>query len=418
MKPRILYLSPHSPDGATGASEMRSRAIARALKSVGHVEFIVVGDPADAPSMPAIRSTTFDVTDRLTVRPRPNATFRAKLRWLAAPRSIYPHGCGVGDEDMQRAVHAARECDLVWFFKLRTPNMFPGWSWDRSVVDIDDIPSAYEHTALKTVRSARERCASLLRAISWQRRERRLGDRFSVLGVCSDDDKQYLRRLGVSSPVHVIPNGFDAPVTPPARRPATPPRIGFMGIFDYEPNRQGLDWFVRTCWPRIKQAIPDARLRLVGRDSDGPLKPEGPDIDGLGWIPDPAEEIASWSHTIVPIRIGAGTRGKIAHAFGVKCPVVSTPLGAYGYDVHSGVELLLADSSSDFAGACIALVREPAFADAIAERAWQRFLVNWTWEAIQPRIWAAAEDALRRARERRPGHRPSAVPLRVHGHVS
>src|SRR5262245_34225833 len=126
MKPRILYFSPHWPDRATGASEIRSRAIARALKSVGHVEFIVVSDPADAPGMPATPSATFDVTDCLTVHTHPNTTLRSKMQWFASSRSVYPHGCGVSAVEMQRVVHAAREFDLVWFFKLRTPNMFPG----------------------------------------------------------------------------------------------------------------------------------------------------------------------------------------------------------------------------------------------------------------------------------------------------
>jgi len=75
--------------------------------------------------------------------------------------------------------------------------------------------------------------------------------------------------------------------------------------------------------------------------------------------------------------------------------VVSTPLGAHGYEAHSGDEMLLADSPVDFARACVRLVRNQAEADAIAERAWQKFLQSWTWEAIRPRVWAAAEDALR-----------------------
>ena len=97
---------------------------------------------------------------------------------------------------------------------------------------------------------------------------------------------------------------------------------------------------------------------------------------------------------IVPIRIGAGTRGKIAHAFGRKCPVVSTTLGAYGYEVTDMREIILADSPAAFARACVTTIQEPALAAEIAERAWQRFLQQWTWEAIRPRVWAAAEDCL------------------------
>lgn len=34
-------------------------------------------------------------------------------------------------------------------------------------------------------------------------------------------------------------------------------------------------------------------------------------------------------------------------------------------------------------------------ASAMADCAYAAFLRNWTWDALAPRVWAAAEDALR-----------------------
>jgi glycosyltransferase involved in cell wall biosynthesis len=195
--------------------------------------------------------------------------------------------------------------------------------------------------------------------------------------------------------MHVIPNGFDRPPTEPVRKLAKPPRIGFIGILDYEPNLEGIRWFVGECWPRIKQEVPDACLRLVGRYSDSTPGLAGPGIDGLGFVADAAGEIATWSAMVVPIRVGAGTRGKIAHAFSLRCPVVSTSLGAYGYDALDGREMFLADSAEDFASACIRTIRRPAEAAGVAERAWTGFLKSWTWDAIRPRIRDAVEECLR-----------------------
>ncbi len=108
--------------------------------------------------------------------------------------------------------------------------------------------------------------------------------------------------------MHVIPNGFERPQVVPVRTPANPPRLGFIGVFDHTPNVEGIHWFVTHCWPRVKQEIPNVRLRLVGRHSDGTLKPIGADIDALGWLPDPNPEIMTWTAMIVPILGGAGTR--------------------------------------------------------------------------------------------------------------
>jgi glycosyltransferase involved in cell wall biosynthesis len=154
---------------------------------------------------------------------------------------------------------------------------------------------------------------------------------------------------------------------------------------------------VEKSWPRIKREIPNAKLRLVGKYTDGLLKPANPDVEGLGWIRDPSEEIATWSGMIVPIRLGAGTRVKVAEAFSRKCPLISTRLGARGYDCVDGKELLLADSPEAFARACIYVLQKPSDAAAMAERAWLRFLEQWTWDAIAPHVWATAEHCLRLA---------------------
>jgi glycosyltransferase involved in cell wall biosynthesis len=329
------------------------------------------------------------------VQPSRNRGWRRKLAWVLNPRVEYPHGGGVDRESMERVLRTAAQFDVVWFCKLRTPNMFPRWAWTRSVVDVDDVPSTYEQSVQRVAIRPRERLLTAVRVFSWRRRDKLLGDRFSVLGVCSEADKRYLEGLGVQAPIYVIPNGFEGPSETAVRNPATPPRIGFIGIFDYEPNLAGIKWFTSECWPRIKREVPDARLRLVGRHSDGPRAPAGPDIDGLGWVANAAEEMATWSAMIVPILVGAGTRGKIAHAFSLRCPVVSTSLGAYGYEATDGREMFLADSPEDFSSACVRAMQRPREAAEMAERAWQQFLEKWSWDAIRPRVWAAAEHCLR-----------------------
>jgi len=130
-----------------------------------------------------------------------------------------------------------------------------------------------------------------------------------VITVCSEDDRRY---LGPGPNVHVIPNGFVRPDSEPVRRAMTAPLLGFIGTFEYAPNAGGVRWFVDHCWPLIRDRIPGARLRLIGRGSDGPEGPKGDGIEALGWVADPTVEIATWSAMVVPVRTSAGTRIKIA----------------------------------------------------------------------------------------------------------
>jgi glycosyltransferase involved in cell wall biosynthesis len=390
---RILYLAPCWP-GRVYGSALRATHIARSLQAIGQVDFVVV-KPADDEDE---RSSTRNLGDCLGVKRL------VKLRWVEwhplrerLRAGLDPRFMGYEDrlaepQDRLSVLNSLAGYQLVWIHALRTANVFDLWVWPRSVMDIDDIPSTFLQTLRENGHSVAERLRASFRVRAAKRRERLLPNRFTTLSVCSEADRQYLR---IDRKVHVIPNGFEAPGNEPLRCPAYSPRIGFIGIFKYPPNAAGVRWFVERCWPRIKQHIPDARLRLVGSGSEGPLAPSGGDIDALGYVEDAAAEMATWSAMIVPLHIGAGTRVKIAEAFSRKCPVISTSLGAYGYDVADGRELLLADTAEAFASACVRVIRQPSEAAALAERAWHQFLKKWTWDAIQPRVWAAAEECLR-----------------------
>jgi glycosyltransferase involved in cell wall biosynthesis len=159
------------------------------------------------------------------------------------------------------------------------------------------------------------------------------------------------------------------------------PRIGFIGLLDYEPNLQGIQWFIKSVWPMVKKNIPGARLRLVGQYSGCETIACGTDIDHLGWVADIGSEIDSWSAMIVPIQQGGGSRIKIAEAIARRCPVISTSIGAYGYDLINRREAILADDPFDFATACIDTINSAALRETITECAFRKYSDNCTWEA-------------------------------------
>jgi len=393
-RPRILYVTPFWPHKGITGVHLRCLNVLRALQQMGSVEVVFLGDEYSKGVQAGQPAVEVKVAHILEVTPRPNQGLMEKLRWTFDPESDYPYGCGVSQEGMQRVLRELDQFDLIWFFKPRAADMFPNAVWPRSVLDIDDVPSAFEHSDLQTQRGPIDRLMTLRRLYAWTRRDKLLGERFTVLSVCSEEDKERLKSLGLTVPIHVIPNGFEEPVGKTTRRPATPPRIGFIGQLEYAPNREGVRWFLSQCWSQIKSGVPDARLRLVGPGSDGLVQKPDPDVDVLGYVTDPSEEMQTWALMVVPIRVGGGTRVKIAQAFSQRCPVVSTRLGAYGYDVQDGIEMYLADSPASFSNACVKAIREPEETAQMAERAWGEYLKKWTWKAIHPRIWEAAENCL------------------------
>ena len=390
-KPKILFVSPCWPVDRTHGGQLRALHIGRALKECGDVSVVVVNPDATWPDANKRTATEFRVVGEVEGAVVGRG-FSDRVRRTLDPRFHNVHALLAAKEEQQRIYQLAEAADIVWFLKLRSANILNRWHWPHSVMDIDDVPSTYSQTVSATAETIIERARRRLHVWIERRRERLLLERFTVLSVSSEVDR---RLLGFAERLHVIPNGFERPAQVPIRNPASPPLIGFMGLFDYAPNYQGVRWFVDNCWQRIREEIPGVRLRLVGSGTDGPQRPNDAAVDGLGWVADPANEIASWSLMIVPIQTGAGTRIKLVDGFSRKCPVVSTAFGALGYDVESGRELLIADTPRGFADACIALIRDRGCALRMAERAYSTFLDKWTWEAIAPRVWAAADECLR-----------------------
>jgi glycosyltransferase involved in cell wall biosynthesis len=387
----ILFVCPCWPVDRTHGGQLRALHIGRALKQYGDVSVVVVNPDATWPDANERTAAEFRVVGEVegTVT---GSGFADRVRRTLNPRFHNVHGLLASEEEQRRIYQLAQAADMVWFLSLRSANILNRWHWPHSVMDINDVPSTYAQTESATAERAIDRARRRLHVWVERRRERLLLERFTVLSVCSELDR---RLLGFAERLHVIPNGFERPVRVPTRTPASRPLIGFIGLFDYAPNHEGVRWFIDNCWQRINREIPGVRLRLVGSGTDGPQRPKDAGVDALGWLAEPSNEIASWSLMVIPIHTGAGTRMKLADGFSRKCPVVSTSIGALGYEVENGRELLIADTPHAFADACISLIRDRQSADNMAERAYSTFLDKWTWEAIAPRVWEAVDDCLR-----------------------
>jgi glycosyltransferase involved in cell wall biosynthesis len=394
--PRILYVLSCWPHDQAYGGQIRALHLARALTRIGRVSLAIVGaDPVPA-EVRLQASQEFEVAGEWTVEATGVRRIGALVKALLDPDFVNIHGLALAraSECEIRALMA--DFDLVWFFQLRTANYFRNARWPDAVVDVDNLPSSTIESRGRAERNSISRIAHQTRAWMVRRHERLLTARFGVVAVCSEADRRVARD---GSAIRVIPNGFELPRGDQPRLTSDPPRIGFIGLLEYEPNRDGIRWFLERCWPALRAAVPGIRLRLAGKGGDGAVDGRIDGVDVLGWIEDAGAEMATWSLTVIPIFSGAGTRIKVADAFSRRCPVVSTSLGAYGYEVEDGRELRLADTPEEFVSACLDLLRQPAATSEMAERAWHAYLQHWTWEAIAPRVWEAAEVGLRLRRE-------------------
>lgn len=376
---KILLLTSHDLNARDYGSVLRVRNIAQMLSRHGEVRVILGSRFAEVLQNARPSQAGFELLQ--TIKFWPDwYSFPGRLRASLKPDFLDIENYRATPEDSEKLQGVLAEHDLVWVHGLETANAFGIWRWPRSVLDIDDIPSSVYQLRLSQTSSFRDTWYNWKQMLLWRRNEKRLRRRFDAICVCSEPDTE---KLG-SENVFVLPNGFELPATAPARHPATPPQIGFVGTFIYWANCEGVKWFVEKVWPLILERSPRATLRLAGERGENLFR--GPNIETLGWVQNMETEMANWSLTIVPVLAGGGTRIKILEAFSRKCPVVSTSVGCYGYDFQNGRELLVADKPKDFATSCLRVLENPVQGTSLAENAWTGFSKTWTWESQTGRI--------------------------------
>lgn len=392
-----MFVTPYNPYGDAYGAQIRTFNIGRALCEIAKVTLVLVHLWEKWDSTSNIISnalTEYSDIKILHLHEMSERSLYQKLRRNFGSGIENAFSLTCEQDEIRSFFELTEKNDLIWYHGLRALSALGVNDKVKTFVDIDDIPSQLLESEARVRAGSLNSIKLLTQASAWRHREHYLPYRFDGLGVCSELDRDY---LGNHPCIHVIPNGFDKPTEIREYIPVRPVRIGFIGTFNYQPNIDGVNWFIRNVWPRIKEKIPTARLRLVGSGSDSGIADSAMDVDGLGFLAETSDEIATWSMMIVPVFVGGGTRLKIAEGFSRRCPVVSTSLGAYGYDVSDGKELLIADTVEMFTEACLRIIGNPSYADEITQRALHKFLTNWTWDAIYPRVWEATEDCLRRS---------------------
>lgn len=386
---KILYIVSHWPGAPTYGGQQRVLEIGSLLKRVGSVSLVVVDEHGHDKRTREKTEAEFNLVRVITVKTASFKGLQERLRHEFDAGYLHTRPHTVDPTERQAVLDLANQHDLMWVHTIRTANSLGIYRWPHSVLDVDDIPSRLYQSSAQVAASFERRMLDRRMSLIWKRREKRLADRFDVMTVCSEDDRKY---LGMNH-VRVLPNGFQR-LSNVERRPTQPPRLGFIGTFRWNPNEDGARWFCAKVWPKIKEQLPDAELRIIG-DGTEQASGWGDEVVALGRVEDVGPEIATWSAMIVPIRMGGGTRIKVLEGFARKCPVITTKLGAFGYDIKDGEEAYIADDPALFALRCIELMKSPQVAERMADRAYGRFLKSWTWDSYEHIVQVVSNIAVR-----------------------
>jgi hypothetical protein len=143
-----------------------------------------------------------------------------------------------------------------------------------------------------------------------------------------------------------------------ARNPA-PLTLLFAGNLDYEPNRDGILWFIADVLPTIQKEMSGVQLQIVGRGA--PLCPGGlpVGVNQHGWVDDLSACYSTASVAINPVRAGHGSRVKNQCAIVHGVPLVTFPDQSTVASESIRCISMTANTTQEFAAACLAFLQNP-----------------------------------------------------------
>lgn len=186
-----------------------------------------------------------------------------------------------------------------------------------------------------------------------------------------------------------------------ARRPI----VAVTGNLGYFPTVDGVRWFARRVWPRIRQLVPEAEWWLAGARPARAVRQLATlpavrlfaDPDDLGGI------VRRSAVAVAPLRSGSGTPIKVLEAMASSVPVVTTVAGLAGLDDLPAGAVVASDRPEAFARAVAKLLSAPRAVrrQVLSARRWLG--IRHDREVVGRQFEAVLEEAVERFQRRRSG---------------
>ncbi len=327
--PRILFVTPVSPFSCASGSEQRSALMLSALCSVGDVDVLQLRHGQ------ATEVSAGEENGRRSVLALVKGTDMTLSRYqpkLALTRDVER---ALGREMSGYQLIVGR---YVWpVCQLVIPKSVP------IVVDLDDFRFRYSSDSPWSWALTKERLTKALahRFVRMQLK------RFKGAFIVSAQDRYDVPGL----PTAFLPN---VPITTCAIPTAVPlsKNILFVGSLWYQPNADGIDWFLSHVWPQVRAREPEATLTLVGAASHSARTrwKIQPGVSAPGFVEDLAAIYQQANLVVVPIQSGGGTNIKVleAMAHGRPCLVSHFVAKAFEDMLTSDKEILVARNANEF----------------------------------------------------------------------
>lgn len=220
-----------------------------------------------------------------------------------------------------------------------------------------------------------------------------------TVAVSEPDAERIRTDLGGTEQTEVVDNGVDVAHFRPQRDVDRDPyKVAFVGSLDWRPNQDAVKLLLDDIFPKVKAAEPRAKLSVVGRNPPDWMTDAAKRVPGVsvfGSVPDVRPHLATCGMTVVPLRVGGGSRLKILESLATATPVVSTMVGAEGLRLEPGKHLTVTLDETGIADALLQTMRDPDAAADQADEGRRVVVREYDWGPLAEKlneVWTVAVD--------------------------
>lgn len=192
----------------------------------------------------------------------------------------------------------------------------------------------------------------------WKEREFNLFNKVDVIHVVGNYEENILKGKLKNKAIRNIPVYIYDSVRDNVNKDFEKRKdIIFVGGFGHPPNTDAVLWFAEKIFPSVLKKHPEMIWYIVGsKPPESVQRLACQNIVVTGFISD--EELAKLYEksrmAVVPLRVGAGVKGKVIEAMYNQIPLITTSIGAEGLSVDEEA-FIIADKEDEFADSVIEL---------------------------------------------------------------
>lgn len=393
---RLIFVSWWWPYPANNGSKIRIYNLLRQLANAHEIMLLSFAEPDEALPDDIAHMRTF--CRQVETFPKPHiepAKVEAIRGYLASwPRSmVYNYSPAVAERIQQ--IVKANKIDLIIASQVDTLRYLDAAPGIPAV--LEEVELTYYLNRVEAASGA-GRFRSQLTLDKLTGALRKLHQKDVRFTVASDSECTHVQRhISPEIKAEVIVNGVDTQIHQPSNIVPQPYTMIYPGAVTYSANHDAVTHFIQDVLPLIRQQQPQAQFTVTGKTGEvdvSNLKTQ-PGVVFSGYLPSVSDAVRqSWA-TVVPLRVGGGTRLKILESMALGTPVVSTRKGAEGLNIRDGREILIADSPQDMAKMLCGLFENADLREGIAEAARKRVEQEYDWTVIGRQLLNFVEDVVR-----------------------